>query len=276
MKPILFEVFGLTITSYAAFVALGFLSALLTLIGLMSHNSLKKEGVYRLQVLDLFVVILVSALFGSKLGHVLFEAPGHIGRNGERIVSVAQLLADDPWHWLRLTDPGYVWYGGMIAGLLTAVVYFRRRPQLPAWLYADVFAPAVMVGAAVGRLGCFLAGCCYGIPTESLVGVWFPGLNKPVHPTQLYDAAIAFSLASCMICRFHWRRFDGENLALLLIFYPFFRFFTEFFRGDVERGMWGPLSTSQWISIPLFFIGIVIYVIKDKSGNLPFAPDLNA
>lgn len=269
MRPILFEMFGVAVPAYAAFMVLGFLAALLVVLYVAPRgrdHAAVAGGLDRPQALDLYLVMVLSAVFGSKMGHVLFEAPGHVGRDGRPIDSVVELLKEDPWHWLDITDPGYVWYGGMLACLGVAVWYFRRRPHLDAWLFSDAFAPAIMVGAFVGRLGCFLAGCCYGVPTDGPFGVSFPRLPGPVHPTQLYDAGVAVALGGALLWRFPRRRFDGENIGLLLMAYPALRALTEAFRGDPERGALGPLSTSQWISIPLFLVGLGILVVRRRSG----------
>lgn len=265
MRPTLFVLFGWPVPSYAVFMGLGFLAALGAIFMLVPRQQGEAPGgLDRPQAWDLFIVMVISAIFGSKIGHVVFEAPGHVGSNGQPITSVFELLADDPWHALRIGEAGYVWYGGMLACLGVAVFYFRRRPHLNAWLFADAFAPAVMVGAALGRTGCFLSGCCYGRPTDSFLGVQFPHLPHPVHPTQVYDATIATVLGSILIWRFARRRFDGENIALLLITYPFFRGLTEAFRGDPERGGLGPLSTSQWISVPLLLLGLGLYLWRQR------------
>ena len=260
MYPVLFHAFGVPIYSYAALMVAGYLVAL----GLLFWVSPKQAapdtgGLERPQVWDLFIVMVVSSIIGSKVGHVLFEAEAHEG-----VDSLWELMQKDPWHVLRLGEAGYVWYGGMIAALLTAVVYFRRRPRLDAWQYSDAFAPAIMAGAAVGRLGCFLAGCCYGQPTDTAWGVWFPQLSGPVHPTQLYDSFAAGSIAVVLLWRYHRRRFVGENIALLLMLYPVARATTEIFRGDPERGALGPLSTSQLLSIPLFAVGVWFYLTRSR------------
>jgi phosphatidylglycerol:prolipoprotein diacylglycerol transferase len=214
----------------------------------------------RPQVWDLYIVMLVSSLIGSKIAHVLFEAPGHVDPEGRTLHDVFELLRSDPWHWARLGESGYVWYGGLLGALLTAVVYFKRRPSLDAWLFADTFAPSITAGAAIGRIGCFLAGCCYGRPSDVPWAVRFPGLSGPVHPTQLYDSLAAALITTVLLLRYPRRRFDGECIAILLMGYPVLRTITEAFRGDADRGGIGPLSTSQWISIPLFLIGLLIFI----------------
>ena len=158
----------------------------------------------------------------------------------------------------------YVWYGGLLGALFTALYYFRRRPELRAWLYADAFAPAIAAGAVVGRIGCFLAGCCHGRPTDVPWAVKFVTTAVPVHPTQLYDALAALILAVPLYLHFPRRRFDGENIALLLMGYAALRALSEAFRGDAERGALGPISTSQAISIPLFLAGVAIWQMRSR------------
>lgn len=269
MHPVLFEIpWGddpIKVYSYAALMVLGYLAALAALFFVTPKKAGEGGGgLERAQVWDLFIVMLIASIIGSKIGHVLFEASAHAG-----VDSIWELLEQDPWHAFRLGEPGYVWYGGMIGALLTAVFYFRRRPHLDAWLYSDAFAPAIMLGASVGRLGCFMAGCCHGVPTEQPWGVWFPQLDGPVHPTQLYDALSAATIGAFLLWRFFHRRFKGENIALLLMLYPVARATTEAFRGDAERGGFGPLSTSQWLSVPLLLIGVWFYVSRSRKAEAP-------
>jgi phosphatidylglycerol:prolipoprotein diacylglycerol transferase len=260
MRPILFELFGVRLPSYAVLMVLGYLVALAAIFFVTPKGRGDgRGGLERAQAWDLFIVMVISSVIGSKVGHVLFEAAGHKTESGAPITSLWGLLVEDPWHWARLGEPGYVWYGGMIGALATAVVYFRRRPELDAWTYSDAFAPAIMLGAAVGRFGCFLAGCCHGRPSDVPWAVLFPQLDAPVHPTQLYDSLAALMVGVFLLWRFFRRRFAGEVIALLLLAYPLLRAATEHFRGDAERGALGPLSTSQALSVPLFLVGAWIH-----------------
>lgn len=258
MHPILFQVGDFEVPSYLVAGGLGYLLALFIAMRLASSPAGQKDGLKTGQVWDLFIVLTVASIIGAKLGHVFFEADGHIGSHGQAIHTVWELLKDDPWHWARLTGPGYVWYGGMIGCLIAAVVYFRRRPELSRWDYADVFAVATLFGASVGRVGCFMAGCCHGAPTDVPWAVQFVTTHEPVHPTQAYDSLSALVVGSLLYYRHARRRFSGELVLGLLVGYPVLRSFTEIFRGDAERGFVGPLSTSQFISIPLFLIGLGI------------------
>ena len=183
------RLFGLP--SYAVMMASGYAVALAVVLWLAPRRRVGDEGLDRGQIFDLFVVMLISSLLGAKIGHTLFEAPGHKTADGRTIHTLVELLREDPWHWLRLGEGGYVWYGGMVGALAVAVWYFRSRPHLNALLYADAFAPAVMVGAAIGRVGCFMEGCCHGVPTSVPWAVTFDPAHGPVHPTQLYDSTFA-------------------------------------------------------------------------------------
>lgn len=260
MHPVLFTVGEVAVPSYAVMALLGYVAALLSILKLTKSPAGRASGLAPSRAWDLFIVMFVASIIGAKLGHVFFEADGHIGRNGQAIHNVAELLADDPWHWARITSAGYVWYGGMLGALATAAVYFRRRPELKAWAYCDAFSPAIMIGAAFGRVGCFMAGCCHGAPTDVPWALQFVTTHELVHPTQAYDAFFAFCLWAFLFFRFPRRRFDGELIAWLLILYPLLRSFTEVFRGDAERGHVGVLSTSQLISIPLFLIGLGLMI----------------
>jgi phosphatidylglycerol:prolipoprotein diacylglycerol transferase len=272
VHPIAFELFGFPVPSYSVLMVLGYAAALAVLWRLVpaGPGEIDDGGLHRVQVWDLFVVMVVSSVLGSKVGHVLFEADGHLDAAGRPTIhGVIDLLRSDPWHWARIGESGYVWYGGLLGALGAAVVYFRRRPKLSGWLYADTFAPAIVAGASIGRIGCFLAGCCYGKPTALPWGVRFPDLPGPVHPTQLYDSAAALLLFLLLGWRYPRRRFDGENIALLLIGYSALRAMTEAFRGDSDRGGIGPLSTSQLISIPLFLAGSAIYLSRRRATQAP-------
>jgi phosphatidylglycerol:prolipoprotein diacylglycerol transferase len=242
---------------------LGFAAALYVVMADVRRD----KDLLRWQAWDLFIVMVVASVLGSKFGHVLFESEGHHLQDGRLATGVIDLLRDDPWHWARLGESGSVWYGGLLGSLGTAIYYVWRRPQLNGWLYSDAFAPAIAAGAVVGRLGCFLAGCCHGVETDAAWGVKFPQLPHPVHPTQLYDAAAALILFGVTFTRFPRRRFDGEVIAILLMGYAVLRAFTEAFRGDAERGGLGPFSTSQLISIPMFLAGLAIYMLRSKQSG---------
>lgn len=160
-------------------------------------------------------LLLIFGLLGSKLFHVLFEARGHRLPDASLAQGLYDLLSADPFHWLYIDEPGFVLYGGLLAG---GIVLLRYQE------YADLLVRPLSIGIAVGRIDCFLNGCCHGI-----FG-W---------PTQLAEAVFVLFLG--------WR---VHTLRTWIFGYALWRFGIEFFRADAERGIWAlGLSTSQWISL---------------------------
>lgn len=208
-------------------------------------------------VADVLLVASFSALLGSKLFHVLFESRGHLLSDGREASGMIDLLRDDPWHWARIFDPGYVFYGGLLVATVVTWLFAKRQRLPRPGAIADALVPSIALGIVLGRLGCFLAGCCFGADAPGLpwaVVYPHPPLNAygPMHPTQLYDATFGV-LALGVIAWPGARRPEGWRFVCFLMAYSLWRFVTEFFRGDLERGVWlGFLSTSQALSLLVF------------------------
>jgi phosphatidylglycerol:prolipoprotein diacylglycerol transferase len=150
-----------------------------------------------------------------------------------------------------------------------ALIYIRRV-GLPLWTTCDVFAPGIALGHVIGRFGCFFAGCCFGKPTSLPWAITFTDpfaaanvgtpLNVPLHPTQLYEAGAEFLILALLLSTERLgRRFAGRTFWLYMLLYAVSRFVIEFFRGD-ERGAVGVLSTSQFISVLLAPLAVVMLV----------------
>jgi len=156
--------------------------------------------------------------------------------------------------------------GGILAGLLTAYLYCRKKGLIFAqWL--DIMLPPVAVAQGFGRLGCFMAGCCYGLPTDSCLGVVFPAgsgapAGIPLWPTQLFSAGGDFLIAAILLLYDRKEHPKGQVGILYLLLYAVGRFAIEFFRND-PRGNVGFLSTSQFISV-FMVIAVVIYLVVQK------------
>lgn len=261
MHPILFKIplFGLfgresfPLHGYGVMVALGFLAG-----SWYVQRQARRAGQDPGRALDLVFYVLIAAIFGSRILHVL--------------VSERDLFLKNPLHLFRIWEGGLVFYGGLLASLLVSIWYFRHY-RLPAFKYADFFAPAVAMGHSLGRLGCFLAGCCYGRPLleRTWYAIVFPPVEGSLAPAgvPLFPTQIAESLAEFLIFLFlHWKlqrkRFDGQIVSMYLMLYSAWRFGIEFFRGDLERGFvagsW--ISTSQLISMILFAIGLLLYLYR--------------
>jgi len=204
----------------------------------------------------IFLIILVSSIFGSRAFHVAFEDLGYYLIHPDKILAV----------W----EGGYTFYGAMIAAIFALYLYCCAR-GIDFLHYTDIVAPATMLGLAIGRIGCFLAGCCWGKPTEMPWGVVFTHPHAfsstkgiPLHPTQLYESAAAFTLYLYLCFRFKNREYPGQIFFHTLLGYAAFRFVIEFFRGDDYRGFVfnGVFSYSQLVSltlVPFGILGILLY-----------------
>jgi phosphatidylglycerol:prolipoprotein diacylglycerol transferase len=181
----------------------------------------------------------------------------------------------DFFSWSTL-QAGGVFYGGLIAALLVGWWYIRHT-RLPWFRTADVFAPAIALGHAIGRLGCFAAGCCWGIACDRPWAVKFTNpvandlvgvpLNKPLHPTQLYESFAEFLIFGILLWRIRRPHQTGTIISLYLVLYSTARFVVEFFRYHEQGNLWGtPLDTSQWISIGLFMLGASYFVLSRRSS----------
>ncbi len=240
-----FDLFGrnlgpLTLHSYGVLLAIAFLAGLY-----VAARLAKRDGLDASKVTDLGVYVLIAGLLGAKLLLVVVEWKHY------------ELNPGEIW---SLFQSGGVFYGGLL-GALPVAWFFARRSGLPGWRTADALAPGVILGQAVGRLGCFAAGCCHGAPAEVPWAVRFTDvyaarsvgtpLDTPLHPTQLYESAVAFAIFGALLWLFPRRRFYGQIVASYALLYAVARFCLEFFRGDPSRGFvfGGMLSTSQFIAL---------------------------
>lgn len=254
MFPRLFHIGGFSQSTYGVLVALAFLVALSLIARLARRAGLNSD-----LVVNLGILCGISAIVGAKVMMFLVDIP-YYARNPGEIFSMASLQA------------GGVFYGGLIAALIAATVYIRRH-HLPPLLTADVFAPGIALGHAIGRLGCFSAGCCWGRPTRLPWGVTFTSpvasqtvgvpLGIPLHPTQLYESAAEFIIFGIL----YWRigkpgRPAGAIISLYLILYSTARFLVEFVRDHPgePNPFGGPLNTSQCISLALAALGAAFFV----------------
>ena len=230
MKNDLFSLGPLTIHSYGLMIALGFL-----LCVVMGMYRAKKLGLNAEAILDIALLGIAAGFAGAKLLYVAVEFPAFL-QNPARV----------------LGSEGFVVYGGIIAGVCSAIVYCHVE-KLVFLDYFDLAAPSIALAQGFGRIGCFLAGCCYGRETELWFGVVFPPntlapAGVKLLPTQLFSSAGDFVLASVLLWFAKRARHRGDVGALYMLLYGVGRFVLEFFRWD-ERGSVGALSTSQAISL---------------------------
>ncbi len=170
-----------------------------------------------------------------------------------------------------LGTDGLVVYGGIIGGILCAVIYCKLK-RTNFWDYFDLVLPSVAVAQGFGRLGCFMAGCCYGERTDAWYGIAFSHSNYAPNgvkliPTQLLSSAGMFLIALLLFGYANRAKKAGQVGAVYLMLYSIGRFLVEFLRGDLERGSIGSLSTSQFISIFILVIGIAIWFFRSGSKD---------
>ena len=237
----LFTVFGLTVHGYGLMIGLGTVFCLL-----WTERKARARGMDVDFLYTLFMWVLIIGWTGAKLLY---------------IITVLPYFLQDPLSVLG--GEGFVVYGGIIAGVLAAVVLCRRRREnILDWM--DLLLPGVALAQGFGRIGCFLAGCCYGRPTHSPLGVVFPAgsfapAGIPLLPTQLFSAAADALLTLALLWVDRREHKEGKLMSVYLLLYSFGRFLIEFIRDD-PRGSVGALSTSQFIAIPMFLTGAVWYV----------------
>jgi phosphatidylglycerol:prolipoprotein diacylglycerol transferase len=249
----------LTIHTYGVLLAIAFLVGLWVV-----SRQARKAGLDANRITDMAVWVLIAGLVGAK-ALLLAVDWRYFGRNPREITSILQ--------------SGGVFYGGLIGGVLVAWWYVRRH-RLSGWRTADVLVPGLAIGQAIGRLGCFSAGCCWGRATQVPWAVTFTDvfaaravgtpMDSPVHPSQLYESLATFLLFLFLLWLAPRKRFDGQPTLAYVALYSAVRFGLEFFRGDADRGSWlgGMLSTSQLIAIVLLLGVAVLLPHVRKTGAL--------
>lgn len=255
MFPVLFKIGSFTLHTYGLMVALGIF------FGIYTATRLARRGGFDPEVFwNLGVYVALAGILGSKLMLIVFNW-GFYSRNPEKIFTLSTLQA------------GGSILGGLIAAfVVAAVVLFRAKVSFPP--AGDVAAPGIAVGQAIGRLGCFAAGCCWGKPTEVPWAVTFTNeysaevvgvpLHEAIHPTQLYESALSGLILVFLLWLWKRRKFHGQIFASYLLLYPAARFGLEFIRND-PRGSFHfqqTLSTPQLMSIALFVVGLGFWWVQ--------------
>jgi phosphatidylglycerol---prolipoprotein diacylglyceryl transferase len=256
--PELFEIGRFTVYTYGVLLAAAYLLGLK-----FAMVRAGTRGLDPARTLDLGIYIIVSALIGAKL--LLFFVEFDTFRR-------------DPAELLTLARSGGVFYGGLILAVAVALWYMRRH-RMPMWTTCDVFAPAIALGHAVGRLGCLAAGCCFGRETsvpwavtfthpEAAANVGTP-LNVPLHPTQLYESGAELLILVLLIATERkGRPFPGRTFWLYLFLYGVSRFIIEFFRGDDRGIVFDLLPTSQFISLLIVPLSLVMLYVLSRRPQL--------
>lgn len=294
MHPSLGELFGEPIPAYFSLLMFGYAVAIYNVV-----RWAKRVGLNHASIIDAGLASILGGVLGGRLLHVFADGyfmdyvhlctePALVAwkitqaqcKSAEGLWDVAARVCHpierDCLAWAKFYNGGLAYYGGLVGGT-AAALWVLRRDGLPLLKVVDVTAMGVAMGLFFGRIGCFLAGCCYGVITDHPFGAVFPawsaasegqfreGLlshpampSHPVHPTQLYEALgclfISVALSQWAPRR---QRFDGQTGLLFLLAYGALRFALEYLRAD-DRGLYGGLSTSQWISVA---IAVAVFVL---------------
>jgi len=252
MFPKILDLGPVTIHTYGLLLAAAFIAG----IWLTSRNA-RKQGLNPDSFWNLGLIVIFAALVGAKV-ILFFSNTQYYAQNFREIFSLS-----------TLRPPG-VYYGGLLLALGAAAIYIIIK-KLPLLITADLAAPGLALGQAVGRLGCLSAGCCYGKPTTLPWGIKFTSqyaydnvgvpLNVPLHPTQIYDLAGALILCIFLTWRLSRSHAAGQIILEYLTLFACLRFFVEFFRDD-DRGfvLYGLLSTSQFIAILTILVSAAFYI----------------
>jgi len=258
MHPILFKLGPVTVHSYGFFMAIGVAMSLWFLA-----RQGKRQGLDAAKLLDAAFFIIIVSLLGAKLVLLLGDFSYYL-KNPKQLFWIAR--------------SGGVFQGGLFFGIIFALWYFRRK-KIPTWKVADLAAPAVALGHGFGRIGCFMAGCCYGKECTLPWGMTFHDpyahdltglpLNQSLHPVQIYEAILNFLNFAFLALLLRRKSFDGQVFPVYIINYSVIRYFTEFFRGDhAERAyLFHGSSPLLSVSYPQFFcilglvVGILLYRI---------------
>lgn len=251
MRNELFSIGPFTIYGYGLMIAIGIMAAYL-----VGEYRAKKKGLDPDHIFYYVIWCVIGGFLGSKLLYFITDIK-HIIENPKVILSLSD---------------GWVVYGGIIGGIISAMIYSRIK-KVKFLAYFDLLIPSVALAQGFGRIGCQFAGCCYGQETHGPLGVVFhDSLYAPngvsLVPTQLISSGLNFIHFLILIWFAKRKKADGQVGALYLILYSIGRFILEYFRGDLERGSVGTLSTSQFISIFTVIAGIALFITCAKKGGI--------
>ncbi|HEY6768878.1 MAG TPA: prolipoprotein diacylglyceryl transferase [Candidatus Sulfotelmatobacter sp.] len=246
----------------------GFLVSLGVLLGLwISVRNSERLGIDGEKAWNLGILVVLAGIVGAKVLYIINDWSDYSGHLGD-IFSISTLQA------------GGVFSGGLLAAFVAAAWYVRRH-HMPPLGTCDAFSPGLAFGHAIGRVGCFAAGCCYGKPTHHFWGVTFTNplansitgtpLNIPLEPTQLFESAVQLANFFFLMWMLKRRKFEGQVFGAFLFIYGIARFFLEYLRDDPGRGsvFGGAMTGTQLISVGLVIGGGLIWWLRPGTKSAP-------
>ncbi|MBI5091466.1 MAG: prolipoprotein diacylglyceryl transferase [Candidatus Hydrogenedentes bacterium] len=275
MFPTLCKIGPLTVHSYGLMMALGFLTSLYFI-----QREARRAGLDPNVVADLAFWVLLLGLAGARVLHIIMFSDSYSW--------------NDPIGWIAVWRGGLVFQGGPPPAILFGYWYLKRR-NMSFWKTVDVGFPYLALGHAFGRIGCFLNGCCYGLPTSLPWGIRFPRVpfdvgqdatgsppfldhvqrfskismndqwSLPMHPTQLYEfLALIAICVSLLLLRKYWHPFQGFTMPVYFILYGLWRFFNEYLRGDHNPTHVLALSDQQIFSLAFAVLSVVLFFVLKR------------
>lgn len=256
MYPVLFKIGSLTIYTVSVLHALGYYAGIYWILRHSSEYKLDKG-----KLSEFFLVIILFSIIGARVFSILFDG------------SINYYL-QHPAAMLMLWNGGFTFYGGFIFALIAGIWYLRKK-KFNLWSMADLTAPALALGLAIGRLGCFASGDSYGKPTNLPWAVVYSDPHSmapvgiPLHPTQIYSVITNLFIFFFLVYLKKKQKFKGQIAFAFILLYSITRSFVEIFRDD-PRGVYlgGIISTSQIISIIIISVTLVSYFLIKRKRKL--------
>lgn len=256
MYPVLFKIGHLTIYTVSVFHALGYYAGIYWILRHSSEYELDKE-----KLSEFSLVIIAFSIIGARVFSILFDGS-------------LNYYLQHPAAMLMLWNGGFTFYGGFIFALIAGVWYLKKK-KFDLWSMADLTAPALALGLAIGRLGCFASGDSYGKPTNLPWAVVYSDPHSmapvgiPLHPTQIYSVITNLFIFFFLVYLKKKQKFKGQIAFAFILLYSITRSFVEIFRDD-PRGVYlgGIISTSQIISIIIISVTLVSYFLIKRKRKL--------
>lgn len=248
MKNELLTIGPFTLYGYGLMIAVGIVAAYIT----AEYRARKMKMDYE-QIIYILIWCVIGGFASAKL---LFW------------ITEWKSIVENPRFLLNTLMDGFVVYGGIIGGILAGYLYSRVK-KLNFLQYFDLIMPSIALAQGFGRIGCLLAGCCYGKETDSVLAITFHDSDFapngiPLMPTQIYASILDFLHFGILLWIAKKKKADGQVASSYLIFYSIGRFVLEFFRGDLERGSVGSFSTSQFIGIFILLAGVGLFAVSSR------------
>jgi phosphatidylglycerol:prolipoprotein diacylglycerol transferase len=267
MHPILFRLgsqsSGFAIHTYGVMLVIAFLVAIFRTYGAAKKYRAELGNIKPDDILDVGILMIVCGIVGARLLFVVLEWTTY---------------RQNPMSMLKIWEGGLSFHGALFGGLIPLIIYCIRK-KYSVLKVADLFAPSVMIAYAIGRVGCFLNGCCYGVPTRMPWGVRFDDdgvWTVPSHPTQLYATAISLVFFGVLVWMERRKAYDGQLLCWYMIFAAIERFTMEIWRAGVTSTVVAFGLTDTQVLCVIMLVGAAIGAVTLRRRSRDISPKQSA